>query len=106
MTKYHPLPSERGDIPENGSVRVTFKNPEEAEIGDAAYRHERQYYEAVHNIRHSLGGDINNVVGEWLVAVEAAHYDNDLEQTMDMFEDLIRGYTDKEIEITLKENDE
>lgn len=101
--------TEEPEIPENKTASIGFKNPEEVEMQDSyskRHNHKQEYYEALHYIRNYLGRDTNMAVGEWLVALKKAHYDDDLDEAIELMEKMIRGYTDKQIEITLKEENE
>ena len=84
-------------FPENKSTRVTFRNPEKHSNADN--RDKRENYEAVHTVRNALNRDINHPVGKWLVAIRKAHFEDDLEEAKEITEQLLNGYTDKEVKV-------
>lgn len=91
------IPGLDDEIPENKTARIEFRNPEEHE--DADYCDDREYYEALHTVRNYLGRGINYPVGKWLVAIRKAHFEDDLNAAKEMTEQLLNGYTDKEIKV-------
>lgn len=92
------------EIPENKSARIEFKNPEVVDL--EAYKandvNKREYYEALHTLRNILGSDTNHLVGRWLVAVEEAHCNGNVEEAIELIEQLLSGYADGELSVEIE----
>jgi len=90
------------DIPDNKSARITFRNGRKIGTENLRSVEEQEYYDAYHCVRDYLHHDTFHAFGQWAVAMKKAHYEEDTDKAAQIIEDLLRGYTDQEVQVTFR----